>query len=47
LEEEIEEIGELNPDNVKLSDRIEMRNMIMMNKFDEEAYLFDTFENNE
>ena len=45
LEEEIIEIGEINPDTVDVENRIKIRNEIIIDKFDPDRYLFDLFDN--
>ncbi|EAS07700.1 SHQ1-like protein (macronuclear) [Tetrahymena thermophila SB210] len=47
LGEEIFEIGHFNPDEIPISDRINLRNEYVNSKFDEDAYIYDTFENEE
>lgn len=45
LGEEIFELGDFNPDEIPIADRIRLRTEVIESKFDEDAYIFDTFEN--
>lgn len=45
LGEEIFELGHFNPDVVPIKDRINLRTEYINRKFDEDAYMFDAFEN--
>lgn len=47
LGEEIFELGHFNPDEVPIKDRINLRNEYINRKFDEDTYIYDTFENEE
>lgn len=47
LEEQIVEIGEINPDTVKFEERRAIRDDVQLKKFDADSYLFDLLDNEE
>lgn len=47
LEDDLLEIGHLNPDEIQISDRIGLRKEYINRKFAPNDYIFDTFENEE